>query len=73
MKLFFCYICLKIVETQKLPKIVQKSPYLILRKIWKKGSCCDLSNKDPYCDESHKATGFSAEIIEITNDRKIAW
>ena len=56
---------------EKLPKIVQKSPYLIEEKCGKRAFCsCGLSSKDPYCDGSHKGTGFSPEIIEITEDKK---
>ena len=50
---------------EKLPKIAQKSPYLIDEKAGKKAFCtCGLSSKNPYCDGSHKGTGFSPKIIE---------
>ncbi len=58
----------------KLPKIVQKKPYVVEEKAGKKAFCkCGLSSKDPYCDGSHKGTGFSPEIIEIKENKKIAW
>ena len=58
----------------KLPKIVQKAPYIIDEKIGKKAFCkCGLSSKDPYCDGSHKGTGFSPEVIELTEDKRVAW
>jgi len=58
----------------KLPKIVQKKPYVVEEKAGKKVFCkCGLSSKDPYCDGSHKGTGFSPEIIEIKENKKIAW
>ena len=34
---------------------------------------CSLSNKNPYCDGSHKGTEFSTEIIELKSDKTIAW
>ena len=59
---------------EKLPKIAQKLPYVIEEKCGKKAFCtCGLSNKNPYCDGSHKGTRFSPEIIELTEDSKIAW
>ena len=55
----------------KLPKIVQKAPYIIDEKIGKKAFCkCGLSSKDPYCDGSHKDTGFSPEIVELKETLK---
>ena len=58
----------------RLPKIEQKSPYLIDEEAGKKAFwTCGLSNKNPYCDGSHKGTGFSPKIIELKEDKKIAW
>lgn len=55
---------------EKLPKIAQKLPYVIEEKCGKKAFCtCGLSNKNPYCDGSHKGTGFSPEIIELTEKK----
>ena len=57
-----------------LPKIVQKKPYVIKEGIGKKAFCsCGLSSKDPYCDGSHKDTGFSPEIVELKESKKVAW
>ena len=59
---------------ENLPKIVQKSPFVMDEKAGKKAFCsCGLSANNPYCDGSHKGTGFSAEIVKITEDRKVAW
>ena len=59
---------------EKLPKIAQKSPYIVDEKCGKRAFCtCGLSSKNPYCDGSHKGTGFSPEIIELTEDEKVAW
>jgi len=58
----------------KLPKIAQKSPYVVSEKAGKKAICkCGLSNNNPYCDGSHKGTGFSPEIIILEEDKKVAW
>ena len=34
---------------------------------------CGLSSKNPYCDGSHKGTGFSPEIVILEEDKKVAW
>ena len=56
-----------------LPKIVSKSPVKInvkkdTRYVW---CSCGLSAKDPYCDGSHKGTGFKPVIVKETVDRMI--
>jgi len=44
---------------EKLPKIIQKSTYIVDEKAGKKAFfTCGLSSKNPYCDGSHKVTGF---------------
>ena len=59
---------------ETLPKITQKSPYVVAEKSGKKAFCsCGLSNKNPYCDGSHKGTGFSPEIIELKEETTVAW
>ena len=59
---------------ENLPKIVQKSPFVVDENGGKKAICsCGLSANNPYCDGSHKGTGFSPEIVEITKDKKVAW
>ena len=56
---------------KNIPKIVQKRPYVIEEKAGKKAFCsCGLSSKDPYCDGSHKDTGFSPEIVELKENKK---
>ena len=59
---------------KNIPKIVQKRPYVIEEKAGKKAFCsCGLSSKDPYCDGSHKDTGFSPAIVELKENKKVAW
>ena len=58
----------------KLPKIAQKSPYIADEKAGRKAFCtCGLSSKNPYCDGSHKGTGFSPEIVILEEDKKVVW
>ena len=45
-----------------------------MKKLAKELFCtCGLSSKDPYCDGSHKGTGFSPEIVILEEDKKVAW
>jgi len=56
------------------PKIAQKSPYVLDVEPGKYAWCaCGLSNKQPYCDGSHKGTNFSPIIEEIKEAKKVAW
>jgi len=48
---------------EKLPKIIQKSPYIVDEKAGKKAFFTSgLSSKNPYCDGSHKGTGFHLKL-----------
>ena len=56
------------------PKIAQKSPFVMDVKPGRYAWCsCGLSNKQPYCDGSHKGTKFSPVIETILEEKKIAW
>ncbi len=55
-------------------KIAQKSPYVVDLKPGKYAWCaCGRSQKQPYCDGSHKGTGFTPVVIEITESKKVAF
>ena len=56
-----------------LPKIVSKTPVKIkIKKDTKYAWCsCGLSTKDPYCDGSHKGTGFKPLIVQEEVDKTI--
>ena len=56
-----------------LPKIVSKSPVKInVKKDTRYAWCsCGLSAKDPYCDGSHKGTGFKPMIVKEEADKTI--
>ena len=56
------------------PNIAQRSPYVIEVEPGKYAWCgCGLSNSQPYCDGSHKGTGFAPLIEEVKEIKKIAW
>ena len=56
------------------PKCSQKMPY-ILKSEKKKYAWCSCGNSlnQPFCDGSHKGTGFSPIIINNEKDGNIAW
>ena len=55
-------------------KIAQKSPYVVDLEPGKYAWCaCGRSNNQPYCDGSHKGTGFSPVIIELAAKKKVAF
>jgi CDGSH iron-sulfur domain-containing protein 3 len=56
------------------PIIFQKSP--IVQKV-EPGSywwcACGRSKSQPFCDGSHKGTGFGPKKVEITEAKTVAW
>lgn len=56
------------------PNIARRSPYVMEMEPGKYAWCaCGNSNKQPFCDGSHKGTGFTPLIIEIPQKKKVAW
>ncbi|HEX9758814.1 MAG TPA: CDGSH iron-sulfur domain-containing protein [Nitrospiria bacterium] len=56
------------------PKIAQKSPYVLEVEPGTYAWCrCGLSQKQPYCDGSHKGTGMSPEVVQIEEKKTVAW
>lgn len=56
------------------PKVAQKAPYVEKLKPGKYAWCsCGHSAKQPYCDGSHKGTGFTPIIEEINEEKTVAW
>ena len=56
------------------PDIPQKSPYVLEVEPKKYAWCaCGKSTKQPFCDGSHKGTGFTPIIEEITENKRVAW
>ena len=57
-----------------IPKIAQKSPYVIKCKKGRYAWCsCGESANQPYCDGSHKGTGFSPIIVDLEESINVAW
>lgn len=56
------------------PVMAQKGPFVIEEKPGRRAWCaCGLSQKQPYCDGSHKTTDFKPIVVEIEEERKVAW
>lgn len=56
------------------PTIAQKQPYVMEVEPGKYAWCkCGNSQNQPYCDGSHKGTGFSPVVQEVTEKKTIAW
>lgn len=56
------------------PRIAQKAPYVKEEKPGKYAWCaCGQSKNQPYCDGSHKTTGFTPIIQEIHDIKTVAW
>lgn len=55
------------------PKIAQKGPYVVEVQEGKKyfWCACGLSKKQPFCDGSHKTTGFSTLPYTATKTGKV--
>lgn len=57
-----------------LPQIAQKKPYVVEVKPGKYAWCaCGKSSIQPYCDGSHKGTGFTPVIEIIDKIKTVAW
>jgi len=56
------------------PIIAQKSPFV---QIMKPGSywwcACGACKNQPFCDGSHKGTGFAPKQVDITEEKSVAW
>jgi len=56
------------------PVIAQKGPFVVEEKSPKIAWCqCGRSSNQPYCNGSHKGTGFSPIIVELAEDKRVAW
>jgi CDGSH-type Zn-finger protein len=56
------------------PIIAQKSPYVQTTAPGTYWWCaCGASKKQPFCDGSHKGTGFAPKQVAIPAARTVAW
>lgn len=56
------------------PQITQKSPYVKAMNPGKYAWCaCGKSANQPFCDGSHRGSGFSPKVVEITEKKTVAW
>ena len=56
------------------PIIAQKSPYVLEVEPGKYAWCaCGRSQKQPYCDGSHRGTEFRPVIEDVTEAKTVAW
>jgi CDGSH iron-sulfur domain-containing protein 3 len=58
----------------KKPAVAQKSPYVLPMQPGTFFFCaCGLSQGQPFCDDSHKGSGFVPKKVDITEARTVAW
>ena len=58
----------------KEPICAQKRPYMLNGKKKRYAWCaCGKSDKQPFCDGSHKGTDFSPIIVDYEKEGNIAW
>jgi CDGSH-type Zn-finger protein len=56
------------------PTIAQKGPYVLTVKPGKYAWCaCGNSKNQPYCDGSHRGSGFAPIITQVDAEKTIAW
>lgn len=56
------------------PVIAQKKPYVMDMEAGTYAWCaCGKSKKQPFCDGSHKGSGFSPIIEKFEGPKKVAW
>ena len=56
------------------PNIPQKSPYVQEMAPGKYAWCaCGKSANQPFCDGSHRGSGFNPVITEITESKTVSW
>jgi len=57
-----------------MPNIAQKSPFVLKMEAGTYYWCaCGKSKSQPFCDGSHKGSGFSPIKAVIEKEKKVAW
>lgn len=61
-------------QEEQLPKVCQKKPYTMEVEEGTYAWCsCGLSQKQPFCDGSHKGTGFAPVIEKVIAKKIVHW
>lgn len=72
-----CYILLGYPKTKiamSKPEIPQKFPYVETLAPGTYAWCsCGKSTNQPYCDGSHKGSGFVPIVEKLETEKKVAW
>lgn len=56
------------------PQMPQKQPYVLSVTPGRYAWCaCGRSKNQPYCDGSHRGTGFVPVLHEVAVDSRVAW
>jgi len=56
------------------PKIAQKKPFVMEVEPGTHAWCaCGGSANQPFCDGTHKGTGFKPVIEKVTEKKRVAW
>ena len=56
------------------PIIAQKSPFVQKMAPGSYWWCvCGTSKHQPFCDGSHKGTGFAPKKVDLTEEKTVAW
>jgi CDGSH-type Zn-finger protein len=56
------------------PTIAQKSPFVLAMQPGSFFWCaCGKSKSQPFCDGSHKGSGFAPKKVDITEAKTVAW
>lgn len=56
------------------PKIAQRAPFVLKEGVGTRYFCtCGHSKGQPFCDGSHKGTGFAPLKVDLAEPRTVAW